>query len=339
MDNSKESLLLAEEILKNIELQELPLSSIVLRCARLARITQNQEAIDLFRYELAGYPKNEENLVYADAFSLARKANRTFFEKDKVTSKNQEFMFVESASQLENELQTAQEQMKVSQDGSISIHSSNPNQWIQNPAGNTAERQSLRQSIIEKSGKIDKLKWAYYNYVLGVLYELKFKKIKEDIFQKKKLLSDKALSEFLPASFEKFVSVYQNLESENPEDWANAVHSCRRILKDVADFLYPPSDKEITIEEGVEKRKLKLNKENYIIRIKQFIKEKSSSETFSRIFWSHLEFIGDRIDSIYKSSTKWSHDRVERSEAESYVVYTYMLIADLMELFQSEEDG
>lgn len=59
MDQFEEAQRLSEEILKNIELQEISLSNIVLRCARLARITGNQSAMDLFKYELTGYPKDD----------------------------------------------------------------------------------------------------------------------------------------------------------------------------------------------------------------------------------------------------------------------------------------
>jgi hypothetical protein len=63
MNQTEESLKLAEEILKNIELQEISLSNIVLRCARLARITGNQKAMDLFKYEITGYPKDDQGYV------------------------------------------------------------------------------------------------------------------------------------------------------------------------------------------------------------------------------------------------------------------------------------
>ncbi|MGW6249659.1 hypothetical protein ACWF7H_22835 [Peribacillus butanolivorans] len=73
-------------------------------------------------------------------------------------------------------------------------------------------------------------------------FELKFSDITEDIFSRQRLFVDKKLTEISPDAVRKFVSVHENLRSENNEDWANAVHSCRRILKDVADVLYPPKD-------------------------------------------------------------------------------------------------
>lgn len=334
MDQYQETLLLAEEILKNLELQEIPLSNIVLRCARLARITGNQSAMDLFRYELAGYPKDDQGFILAEAFQLARYANRPYKQLDKFGIVR-EYMFTETVAELESELEAAKEQMKVAFDRDVAVSSSNPSQYVFSPIGNTVERSTLRQMIAEKSRRLDQLRTAYYNYVLGVYYEMKFKNIAEDIFHNRKIIVDKALSKYLPDTFEKFVSVYENLKSEKAENWANAVHSCRRVLKDLADFLYPASDEEIEIREG---KLLKLNDANFIARLKQFVLKNKDSQSFQKIVGSHLEYIGDRIDSIYKTTTKGSHAKVDQKEAESYVMYTYMLVGDIMELYSPNKE-
>lgn len=331
MGKSEEILHLAEEILKNIELQDISLSNIVLRCARLARITGNQSAMDLFKYELTGYPTDDQGFILAGAFQLARNANRTYRQKDK-TGIVKEYLFPQTIAELESELEAAKEQMKVAFDRDVSVSSANPTQYVLSPTGNRMERAGLRSIIAEKSKKLNQLKSGYYNYLLGVYYETRFKNIAEDIFRKRKLIVDKALSNLLPEAFEKFVSVYDNLQSEKSEDWANAVHSCRRIFKDVADFLYPATDEEVDIGNN---KAIKLSDENYIVRLKQFIKLNLGSSSLTKVIGSNLEFIGDRIDSIYKSTTKGSHAKVEQKEAESYVMYTYMLIGDILELYKS----
>ena len=68
----KEALELAREILRNIELQEHPLSSIVLRCRRLARLVNDEEAYEWFGYEVSGYPLGEDGLVMWKAFAIGR---------------------------------------------------------------------------------------------------------------------------------------------------------------------------------------------------------------------------------------------------------------------------
>lgn len=326
-DKNEETLQLSEEILRNIELSEIPLRNVVLKCARLARLTNNQNAMDLFNYELAGYPQDENGFILAEAFNLARYANRTFRQKDQ--SGNNEYMFPQTVAELEAEVDAAKEQLRVAFDTDVSVSSSNPMQHVIAPMGNTIERASLRQIITESSKKIDQLKVAYYRYVLGVYYELKFGIITEDIFSKKKGFVDKILSEKLPEAIKKFVSIYENLKSGNEEDWANAVHSCRRLLSDIADYLYPPSDEIINVGKDI---KIKLNAENYIARLKQYIKNKAESERFIEIVGSHLDYIGDRIDSIYNASNKATHAKVTKEEAERYVIYTYLLLSDIFGL-------
>lgn len=323
MSRNEEIQLLAEEIIRNIELSELPLRNVVIKCARLARLTDNQRAINLFQYELAGYPKDDQGFIQTEAFNLARFVNRTFVD----ISDKKEKMFIETVAELESELEAAKEQMKVAYDPNVSLSSSNPYQHV-GSSGNFIERTSLRTKITNNSRKLDQLKIGYYYYVLGVLYELKYNALTENIFEKKKLIVDKKLAVDLPKTFQKFVSVYENLRSGKEENWANAVHSCRRIIKDVADFLYPPSETEIEVDG----KRFKLNDENYILRLKQYIKDKQDSDKFKSVVGSHLDYIGDRIDSIYSSSTKGSHANVTQEEAERYVIYTYLLLGDILGL-------
>jgi hypothetical protein len=330
MDKNKEIIELTETILKNIERQEFPLSNIVFRCARLARITNNQAAIDWFKYEQSGYPESPGGGIEARAFELARFGNRTFVKKEK-GEQSKEYMFPQTVAEIESELDAAKEQMKVAHDHDIAISSANPEQFVMPHYGNTLERNKLKETIVEKSKKLNQIKSAYYNYVLGVYYEMKFKGITEDIFQKRKLIVDKALSQHLPGAMEKFVVVYENLKSDKPEDWSNALTSCRRIIKDIADLLFPPSTDEIEIEGG---EKLKLDDEHYIARIKEFVKKNKSSKTFEGLLGSQLEFTADRLDAIYKGTNKGTHANVTQEEAERYVMYTYMLLGDLLSLYK-----
>jgi len=327
-EKNEEALKLTEEILKNIELDEIPLRNVALKCARLGRLTNNQSAMDLFRYELAGYPQGDGGLILTEAFNLARYVNRVFKQKDKV-GVLREYIFPETVAELETETDAAKEQMKVSSDRDVSVASSNPGQYVMAPIGNSFERFGLRQTITEKSKKLNKLKSGYYNYALGVYYELKFGDIVEEIFEKRRKSVNKYLSEKLPETLKKLVSVYENLRSKSEEDWANAVHSCRRVIKDVADLFYPADNSEIDIGSG---KKIRLSEEKYIMRLKQYIKNKSGSKRFNEIVGSHLDYIGDRIDAIHNASTKGSHADIKREEAERYMIYAYLLISDLITL-------
>lgn len=174
---------------------------------------------------------------------------------------------------------------------------------------------TLRQIIFERTNNI--------------LNDLKFGNIVEDIFVSKKRYVDTKLLETSPQAITKFVSVYENLQSKNEEDWANAVHSCRRILKTVADNLYPPSDEVVIKENG---QKIKVGNEKYINRLTLYIENKSSSEKFTSIVGSNLKYIGERLDAVYDASNKGSHDEVSLDEAKRYIIYTYLLLGDILSL-------
>ena len=143
---------------------------------------------------------------------------------------------------------------------------------------------------------------------------------------------NKKISKYVPDSVKRFNAVYENLSTENSENWSNAVHSCRRILKDLADTIYPPTENIQKEREGKEIT-IQLDEEHFINRIIEFITQKSESKTYKKIVGSHLRFMEDRLKSILGGSHKGTHkDITDREEANRIVVYTYLLIGDILAL-------
>jgi len=178
--------------------------------------------------------------------------------------------------------------------------------------------------------KLQEYKTTIHSYVSNRYYELRFGTVPEGIFKSTQNRVDKKLSEIAPEAIEQFVSVYDNLESSSTEDWSNAVHSCRRILKTVADALYPPNPGGET-EVKRNGKSIKIGPDNYINRLMIYIEDHSSSKTFQDIIGSHLEYIGNRLDAIYNATTKGTHANItKRDEAERYIIYTYLLLGDIL---------
>ena len=161
---------------------------------------------------------------------------------------------------------------------------------------------------------------------------MKFGSIPEEIFERTRDRVDKKLREMVPAAVKKFVSAYENLKSTNPEDWSNAVHSCRRILQTVADVLYHPNLKGLSEIERNGKS-INIGPDNYINRLMIYVEDHSKSKRFRDIVGSHLEYIGNRLDAIYTATSKGTHaDITGRDEAERYIIYTYLLLGDILSL-------
>jgi hypothetical protein len=323
---------LSEEILKNIELSELPLSSIALRLARLSRILGLTEYRKLFEYEVSGYPSTPTG-VPREAWGLAQLAGRGFKEKRKEEGKKREkigeYIYIESIDTLEEQIRSSTSSLNVTKDPDISLATSNPHQYLSTPIGNQIERTRLRADISKATKRLSERKSFMYKFALNKYLELKFSNQVYDFFSSVRHIVDTNLSKLLPEATEKLSSIIDNLKSEKSEDWSNAVHSCRRLLQTIADKLFPPED---TPREK-NKKLIQLGSEKYINRLICYVEDNCNSDVFEQVVGSNLAFLGDRLDAIFNASQKGSHNIIrERSEAERYVVYTYMTIGDILQI-------
>jgi hypothetical protein len=124
---------------------------------------------------------------------------------------------------------------------------------------------------------------------------LKFSGIADDVFARIRLRVDSAIGTTVPEAVKKLTAIYENLRSDNPEDWSNAVHGCRRFLQDLADAVFPATDSTRTRHVG----------------------EKTITKAWER---QHINRL------LAKAAQKGSHsDIVRKEEADRYVVYTYLL--------------
>ena len=163
-----------------------------------------------------------------------------------------------------------------------------------------------------------------YKETINILSYLKFGGIIETIFEDTKKLVDSKLVDVCPDAIEKFTSTYERLKETNPESWAQAVTTCRRILKDFADAIYPPKDTPVNGR--------KVGEDEYINRLWAFASEKSKSDTNKELIQSEVEYIGRRIDSLYDLTCRGTHAEISKDEAERAVIRTYLLIGDLITL-------
>ena len=335
----EQALVLAEEILRNIELSETTLSICLLKASRLARLLNDTDHQIAFEYEASGYPSSP-NGIPADVWRIAQLSGRVQQSKEK--DSNGVETIVERATTtavevIEERIETTKAAIAAARDPNVSISSANPHQYVGSPMGNTIERSKLRNSLAEDVKALASRRGFLHRYVSRRYDELRFSGIAEDIFSRIRTAVDERIGATVPRAVRKFAAVYENLQSDNPEDWANAVHSCRRILQELADALYPAREDAVRVINGKEGR-VKLGPDNYINRLIAFLEENAASDRYEAIVGSNLHFIGDRLDAAFAAAQKGSHAEISsREEADRYVVYTYMLVADILSLTPAPE--
>jgi hypothetical protein len=332
----KEALELASELLADIELNRAPLASAALKASRLARLLNDFDAQEVFKHEASGYPSTPTG-VPPDIWRLAGLSGRTFQQEDPKSKETNTFAYLESVEQLEAQIEAAKLGLQAAQDRNVSIASANPAQYLWTPTGNFLERRGLHQQITQATQRLSSRRALIYDYVSRRYCELKFSGMAQDVFSTVRETVDREVGSVVPAAVQKFNAVHDNLRSDNPEDWSNAVHSCRRILQDLADELFPPQSESRFVKDGETEREIKLGRDHYINRLMCFVSDNSSSSRFEDIVGSHLRFLGDRLEAIFKAAQKGSHASVGREEANRYVVYTYMIVGDILTLRREKE--
>lgn len=326
-----EALNLSEVILKNIELSELPLANIALKASRMARLMNDQKIQKIMEYEASGYPSGPSG-VKAEIYKLAVEAGREMLGEDEKTKETTRHIYVESIEELEQNSKILEVALSAAKDPDISLASANPSQFVSGPIGNSLERRGIRERASVAQKRLSSRRSFIYAEVLKRNHELKFSGIADDIFSRIREKVDSSIGKHVPDAVQKLSAVYENLQSENIEDWSNAVHSCRRILQDLANSIYP-ARADIEKDIGGKMRLIKLGPDAYVNRIIAFLEEKNSSGRYEEIVGSNLAFIGDRLDSVFKAAQKGSHaDIVTREEADRYVVYTYLIVGDVLSL-------
>ncbi len=325
-----EALALSDDIIKNIELNEIPLANIALKTARLARLTNDFDMNKIMELEISGYSDESSGFVPKNQWKIGMDADREFQTEDYKMQ-----IYPESIEQLEGEILLNQTGLEVARDADISFASVNPQQRFSTYTGNWKERTEIRKRNNILLKRLASRRSLIYQYVLKKYLELRFSNIADDIFANIREKVDKNIGKLVPDSVTRFNAVYENLNSENTENWSNAVHSCRRILKDLANAVYPPSEDKEKVIDGQEKT-IKLDKEHYINRILEFISQSSDSQSYQNVVGSQLKFIKDRLDSLLNASHKGTHEIiVSKEDANRIVVYTYLLIGDILSLVKS----
>lgn len=322
--------MLCEDILTDIELDRVPLEKIALKASRVARLLKDEIKKKIFLYESSGYPTSPSG-VSPEVYQLAVIAGREYeFSSDGEIKKA---IHLESIGELRNNYLLNSSNLSNLSDPAFHYHNTNPktNTFCRiSPISNASERQSALITA-GKSEKILSQRCAYiYEYVSQCYSELKFSGLIDNIFNRKRRLTDSLIDSIFPESVPKLSSVYDNLNSENSEDWANSVHSCRRIFECLADKLYPA-------KEGGDSMSPKLGKQHYINRLIAYVGERIDSKSYKAIIGAELKYIGEKIHKIYTAVNKGTHATVGKSEAENYVIYTYLLISDLLAIHEKTE--
>jgi hypothetical protein len=166
--------------------------------------------------------------------------------------------------------------------------------------------------------------------------QLTYANVNERIFERFRSRVDALLAQGAPDVLDQFSAVYRRLReaSKDPaaamsEELAQAVATCRRILKAVADHLLPGVAGART-ENGNS-----LNDAAYRNRIYEFVKVNVVSNSTAESVNAALGGIYDRFSALDKLANKGVHAELGVQEAEMCAISTYLVAGELLALGKS----
>ncbi len=172
------------------------------------------------------------------------------------------------------------------------------------------------------------LKKRIADFVDEIILELEYGEIPEEIFQTLRAEVDQKLANLSPSAIEKLKNAYEKVgTSGSTEDWSHVASTCRRVLKDVADVVFPAQDKPQVDEDGKEH---KLDDSKYVNRIIAGIYADMGKGKDERFTKSMIEYIGHFLSGIQEYASKGDHATFQKTDAVRCLVYTYMLLGDIL---------
>ena len=328
-DRLEEALELSEEILDSIELEKIKLSSIVLRCLRLARLINDNDAIVWLQYESTGYPRTDNGYIENHAFEIAYQKGRNQIPKN--ADDTHRYIFTETVSELEAGIEIAKNSKNTLTTEGVSVEGQMAALALSALTNNVRnERENIVSTVIDFQKKLTRLRGNYYNYALNVSHQLKFGNKAETIFNEYRIIVEDVFSEIAPESLNKLATAAENISDNNKESWAQALTSCRRVFQEVSDGLFskyiPGCTKEYITKNG---KKINISGDKYKNKYFALVDFASDSETANNMYNSNIEMTTAYITNLNELLCKGVHDDVTLEQARSSILHTYMTLGDL----------
>lgn len=137
---------------------------------------------------------------------------------------------------------------------------------------------------------------------------------------------DDKLMDLNPELAEKLMIAFKSVASENPEEWSHALTTCRRLIEELANELFPAS------EELVNGRKL--GQAQYVNRLWAFMGKAIESESNRELAKAHVDLLGTYLERINKLTNKGVHAALTKLEGVKSVFHTYLMLADILQYLE-----
>lgn len=137
---------------------------------------------------------------------------------------------------------------------------------------------------------------------------------------------DNDLVQLNPEITAELQSIAINIVSENKSDLSKVAHSCRRILKLLADQVYPASEQPYIDNQGKQR---KISDDAYMNRLLAFIETKGGLKLIN----CEIDILAAYLTNIRELGGKGEHsEEITKYETEQLTLHTYLVISEILKI-------
>lgn len=296
---------LATELLEDIELERVPVRTIVLKSSRLARLVDDDEAKQWLEMEMSGYSDSEMGRKYMRLTGrwIEETANSGFW---------QGVLEIESQIMVYEIKLTAMRLPDVSGEwASVALRETRQDQ--------TATAQAITQLAAVRAKVLARI----HRFAVTRYYELAFSERQAELFEHARSKVDQLLSPLTGDAISKVESIYRRLAEHDKEAISQALSTCRRLIDAVTDAIYPPRDDTLDFNG----QPVKLGQPHVQNRLNAYVRERTGSE-------SRRSKLRRTLADLYDRVSAGVHSEVSPDEARFLFLNTYLYLGEIMSLPQ-----
>lgn len=179
---------------------------------------------------------------------------------------------------------------------------------------------------------LNRVRQSVHDYLVEAESELLAGQTESTLFTRGASYVVERLQVVSPEALEKYRAAEQRIAEGSSESYAQALTSCRRMIKSLADSLYPPTNVAINGSDGKERI---LGNDQFMNRLMQFAIDRLGKSTHVKLVEETIHSLGNRLNKLNSLASKGVHQEVSLIEAESCLMWTFFLTADFLRI----EDG
>jgi hypothetical protein len=195
------------------------------------------------------------------------------------------------------------------------------------------DRDRAQGALIPQIGSLKavlaRVRQATYDYLIETEVELAAGQQQSSFLVQAESRINGLLNKYAPVAAEQFVAAQERISSGGPEDLAHSLTSCRRMIKSIADALYPPTGAKVAGLDGVERT---MSDDAYRNRLLQYVRELIGKHQNGDVLQATLNDLGKRLNTLDALASKGVHAAPSMAEAQTCVVQTYFLAGDILGL-------